>query len=69
MDKYIAFAFFLMSLVSCKGQIENAANTNTQDEIIAKLLEEFEVSEEECRTDVTEHLELLKNKKILLVEK
>ena len=38
MDKYIAFAFFLMSLVSCKGQIENAANTNTQDEIIEKYL-------------------------------
>ena len=48
---------------------ELLAEPHTQDEIIAKLLEEFEVSEEECRTDVTEHLELLKNKKILLVEK
>ena len=41
----------------------------TEEQIIAKLLEEFEVSEEECRTDVSEHLELLQNKKILLIEK
>lgn len=38
MNKCIAFAFFFMSIVSCKGQVENAANTNTQDEIIEKYL-------------------------------
>ena len=41
----------------------------TEEQIIAKLLEEFDVSEEECRADVLEHLELLTNKTILLVEK
>lgn len=38
MDKYIAFVLVIMSLVSCKGQIENAVNINTQDEIIKKYL-------------------------------
>ncbi len=41
----------------------------TEEQIIVKLLEEFDVSEEECRNDVSEHLELLLNKKILLIEK
>ncbi len=37
----------------------------TQEEIIAILLSEFDVTKDQCRTEVSEHLSLLENKKII----
>lgn len=47
---------------------ELADQPQTEEEIVKQLLEEYDVEESQCRAEVTEHLGLLRDKKILLIE-
>lgn len=40
----------------------------SEEEIIAILLSEYDVSEEQCRAEVPEHLSLLEQKKIIFTK-
>ncbi|MDB4834957.1 PqqD family protein [Cyclobacteriaceae bacterium] len=47
---------------------ELVESPQSEAEIVKQLLDEFDVSEEQCKQEVAEHLSILKAKHILLIE-